>query len=221
MPQALVEIEPYTLADSVMMNAGSNCAMVWRVDQTCVVVGQGNQVLDSLNLFSLTRDKIKVYRRPSGGQPVLLSQRTAQVTIALFEKKLTNPSHHFARINGFLAELIAKELGLTVFFRGVSDLATTDERKILGSSMFRSRNRVVYHGVLNLAETALTVSRYLLHPPQEPEYRRGRSHSDFISSLAEQLPGLDAEHFFEILKARIEGDFFSAQLDSGPSRSSR
>lgn len=210
--QPLLEILPYSLADNDMMAFHANQALVWRVSRPCIVLGQGNRVLESVNPRAISRDGISVYRRPSGGQAVLLSSRTVQISIVLIENRLTNPLVHFQRINRFLAEVIEQEVGLYLVPKGISDLATADERKVLGSSMYRSHGRVAYHGVLNLGEEAALIRRYLLHPPQEPDYRRGRNHEDFVTSLAKERPQMDEEAFVGSLKYHLEHGFFQPEI---------
>ena len=43
---------------------------------------------------------------------------------------------------------------------------------------------MLYHAVLNRAESTDTIERYLKHPLREPDYRHGRNHGDFVTSLA-------------------------------------
>jgi lipoate-protein ligase A len=204
--QPLVEIRPYDLADAGLMAAEAQWVLVWTVDRPCVVVGQSNQVLDSLDLEVLARDAIPVYRRPSGGQPVYLSPRTLQISALLREERLQNPRRHFERINGLLVGTISDVLGIDLLERGVSDLAMADERKVLGSSIYRSAGKVLYHGVLNLSESPRQIARYLRHPPQEPDYRRGRDHGSFVTSLAQQVPDLDVAALRRALQDRLTRD---------------
>ncbi len=181
----LLEIHPYKLADAALMTTEISEALVWTVSEPCVVVGQSNRVQLSLDLEALARDDIPVFRRPSGGQPVLLSPRTLQISVVFDEPRLMNPRLHFEHINGVVREAIRDVLGLDLLLRGFSDLAAPNERKVLGSSIYRSRGRILYHGVLNVSESPAFIARYLLHPPEEPDYRKGRPHEDFITSLAE------------------------------------
>ncbi len=103
--------------------------MVWHVEKPCVVVGQGNRSWFT-QFKALAEDNITVYRRPSGGQPVFLLPRTLQVSVLLMENQLVNPLLYFRRINGRLIHAIGDQLGLELEARGVSDLATKDERKV-------------------------------------------------------------------------------------------
>jgi lipoate-protein ligase A len=68
---------------------------------------------------------------------------------------------------------------------GISDICIGNQ-KILGSSIYRNKDRVFYHGVLNRAESVDVIERYLKHPLREPGYRDGRRHKDFVTSLSQQ-----------------------------------
>jgi lipoate-protein ligase A len=80
-----------------------------------------------------------------------------------------------------LSDLGVKNYGT----RGISDITIRD-RKILGSSMHRRENRLVYHGVLNISEDPGIFERYLKHPGREPDYRLNRRHGEFVTSLEKE-----------------------------------
>lgn len=70
----------------------------------------------------------------------------------------------------------------SVSLRGVSDLCVSD-RKIAGSSLRLWKERLLFQ-IAVLVETDIALlERYLRHPSREPDYRRGRSHRDFVTSL--------------------------------------
>ncbi|RHX85968.1 lipoate--protein ligase family protein [Leptospira stimsonii] len=106
----------------------------------------------------------------------------------------------------FLSLVIAslKKQTLDASFRGKSDLAVVDqglEKKISGNAQFRKRGAVVHHGTLILKPSLIErVSGLLKHPPEEPEYRKNRKHSDFVTALPEHFStlkfGQDLSHVF-------------------------
>jgi hypothetical protein len=69
--------------------------------------------------------------------------------------------------------------------RGLGDVAI-GERKILGSSLYANRKVALYQGSLLVDPDLSLIPIYLPHPSKEPDYRRGRNHLDFVTSLAEQ-----------------------------------
>ncbi|PLW94333.1 MAG: hypothetical protein C0591_13050, partial [Marinilabiliales bacterium] len=56
-------------------------------------------------------------------------------------------------------------------------------KKILGSSIYRKQQTLFYHAVLNISEPVENISLYLKHPKKEPDYRLGRNHEEFFTSL--------------------------------------
>lgn len=65
---------------------------------------------------------------------------------------------------------------------GISD-NTISGKKILGSAIYRNKDKLLYHAVLNLSEPASTFEKYLKQPVKEPDYRNGRKYIDFVTSL--------------------------------------
>jgi lipoate-protein ligase A len=66
--------------------------------------------------------------------------------------------------------------------RGVSDLALGD-RKLGGSCLRRERGLAHYTTTLLVDPDLALLDRYLQHPPREPDYRAGRTHRDFVTTL--------------------------------------
>lgn len=97
-----------------------------------------------------------------------------------------------------------KRQTLSASCRGKSDLAVWErglEKKISGNAQFRKKNAVVHHGTLILKPSLIErVSGLLKHPPEEPEYRKNRKHSDFVTSLPSDFSplkfGRDLSHVF-------------------------
>ena len=75
--------------------------------------------------------------------------------------------------------------------RGISDVVVGD-RKISGNAQARRWGGVLLHGTLLRDLDLALVEACLRHPPREPEYRRGRSHRDFLTTLVDQ--GVLASH---------------------------
>src|SRR5262249_38725487 len=79
-----------------------------------------------------------------------------------------------------LAGLSPYVSGLVV--QGSSDL-TLAERKFSGNAQQRKRSHLLHHGTLLFAFDPTPAPRYLKMPPRQPEYRRQRSHVDFLTNL--------------------------------------
>lgn len=178
------KILPYSLPDQTLIDpdAAGNAFMVWQPAETVIVLGQSNQAETAVHADLADRDGVPVHKRQSGGQTVILTPRTLVISVRLLSEKLDNPQVYFKRINNLIINALAN-LGIrNLVEKGISDIAI-GEKKILGSSIYRKRNMVFYHAVLNISETPEFIGRYLKHPVREPDYRIGRKHEDFVTSV--------------------------------------
>jgi lipoate---protein ligase len=191
-----VEITEYNLPDAVLLEDNSSVyrCMVWEPAFLCIVLGQSNNLNESVHTGKAEEDGVAVYKRPSGGETVVLSPKTLVISILKRGDPLISPLSYFTMYNEKII-LALKSLGVdNAKTDGISDICI-DDKKILGSSIYRNKDLVLYHAVLNRAESPNTIARYLKHPLREPTYRQKRSHTDFITSL--QAQGYDF-HFKEL-----------------------
>lgn len=181
-----LEVLPYALPDSQLIDVGadSHDFFFWVPDQTYLVLGQSNQADSSLYVDLVLKDHVKVLKRPSGGESVILTPRTLVLAVRLISEKLENPQVYFKRINGIVIDALSQAGIADLAYRGISDVAI-GPRKILGSSIYRKKHMVFYHAVLNISEDIHLIAKYLRHPGKEPDYRKGRSHHEFVTSIRE------------------------------------
>jgi len=165
-----------------------------------VVLGAGNTIAQSVKVEACEADGVSVIKRPSGGEAVLVSPRTMCYSCCLLAAKLPRSADYFSEN---LEHIITTLSGMGVEGterRGISDLCI-GEFKFLGCAIYRSTNLILFQAVINLAEPAEVIARYLLPPLRMPEYRANRPHEAFVRSLAEQGYSLDTQ----LLQARLEG----------------
>jgi lipoate-protein ligase A len=182
--ESIVLTEPYDLPDAGLLAAGAAYAfLVWQPERAWIVIGRGNQAAGSVHLDLARADGVPVAQRPSGGEAVILTPRTLVVSAVRNTAAQHSSRHYFHSYNqavtGALAGLGIRDLAL----KGISDIALGD-RKIAGSSIYRNRERVFFHAVLNVAEDPALMERYLRAPRRQPDYRLGRGHAEFVTSLA-------------------------------------
>lgn len=177
-----VEVRSYDLPDAPLFGGSGNGMLVWQPAETIVVLGQSNTPERSLILENVMSDNIPITRRPTGGEAVILTPRMAVITVAREFPGLVRSRDFFMEVNRMILDMLS-DLGVKNYgARGISDI-TIGHRKILGSSMHRRENRLVYHGVLNIAGDPSIFEKYLRHPSREPDYRRNRPHGEFVTSL--------------------------------------
>jgi lipoate-protein ligase A len=199
-----METRQYDLPDHILIDteATSNGWMVWQPESSLIVLGQSNQAETAVYMELAEADGIPVYKRNTGGQTVILTPRTIVISVRLISDKLDNPQVYFKRINQAIIEALSG-LGLSdLQEKGISDIAIGD-KKILGSSIYRKRSLVFYHAVLNISETPEFIGRFLKHPVREPDYRSGRRHEDFVTSLHAAGYFLTAEQVRQALSGKL------------------
>lgn len=187
-----IKVRTYDLPDiePLVTNNATDEFFVWVPDKKYLVLGKGNQPEKSLYLEKVFEDRIEILKRPSGGETVILSPNTLVLSAVVTTSSLENPTKYFKIFN---ERIIA---GLEYFGiknlnqKGISDISI-GEKKILGSSIYRTKDKIFYHAVLNVAETVETIEKYIKHPSREPDYRKGRRHRDFVTSLKNENYELD------------------------------
>ncbi|MDP4239441.1 MAG: hypothetical protein Q8904_08235 [Bacteroidota bacterium] len=193
----------YNLPDFELLKKESNQYMIWIPDKVYIVLGASNNPNDSLILENVIQDNVTVLKRPSGGQTVVLTPDNIMISAVFVDRNKIHPHEVFQHINKLIISAI-ENMGIhNLSLMGISDIAILG-RKILGSAIYRNKNTLLYHAVLNIGEPAATFERYLKHPVREPEYRHGRSHSDFVTSLKENGYTQSAHHMENMLSISFE-----------------
>jgi lipoate---protein ligase len=175
----------YNLPDIQLLEDKTKPFLIWIPDKTYIVLGASNRADEALFLERVLLDGITVLKRPSGGQTVMLTPDNLIISVVYSNPKELQPKDVFLKTNSLIILALEKAGIHDLSLRGISDIAI-DGKKILGSSIYRNKDSLLYHAVLNLAEPASTFEKYLKHPTKEPDYRQGRKHTDFVTSLKEK-----------------------------------
>lgn len=163
----------------------SLCLKVWVPESTFVVLGRSNKAEEEVNLSFTEDNQIEVLQRRGGGGTVVLYPGCLVISLGIWVNNYYENKFFFQAINASVIE------GLETFFgtsgrlaqNGISDIVSVDQRKVAGTSMFRSRGYLLYQAsILSQLDLEL-VSQCLQHPSKEPDYRAKRSHADFLTDL--------------------------------------
>lgn len=202
----MINISEYNLPDIELLQRKSNQFLIWIPDKVYIVLGASNNIHDALNMDNVIRDSIPVLKRPSGGQTVILTPNNIIVAAVFVNKSSLHPKDVFQQMNKLIISTI-ENIGIhNLSMMGISDIAISG-KKILGSSIYRSKEALLYHAVLNLGEPSSTFEKYLKHPSKEPDYRQGRSHSEFVTSLREKGYTRSYHHLENALSLSFERSF--------------
>jgi lipoate-protein ligase A len=194
-----VEVRPYDLPDASIFGGTGDGMLIWQPAETIIVLGQSNTPEKSLIVENVLSDGIPVTKRPTGGEAVILTPQMAVLTVARQLPELVRSKDFFMEVNRMILDMLS-DLGVKNYgTRGISDI-TIGHRKILGSSMHRRENRLVYHAVLNIAGDPSLFEKYLRHPSREPDYRHNRPHGEFVTSLENEGYNIQFQDIVSILK---------------------
>ena len=80
-----IKVRKYNLPDSYLFENDEikYSSTIWIPENICIVLGRSNNPKDSLFTENVLTDRIPIYKRPSGGETVLLTPQTLIISIAL------------------------------------------------------------------------------------------------------------------------------------------
>lgn len=167
---------------------GPEVLRIWRPSQRFVVVGYAQNVEREVNVAACREDGVPILRRVTGGGTVLHDAGSLCYAAILrgSRPEIGNAGCANCWISARLREAVAGALpeaereGVEV--RGDTDL-TLGGRKFSGNAQRRKIRGVLFHGTFLLNVDLNAMERYLRLPSRQPEYRSGRRHSDFLTTL--------------------------------------
>ena len=155
---------------------------IYEPSSLCAVLGASGKPEQDLLLGRLESDGVPWMRRRGGGGTVVLGP--GQVVLAVVTE-VSSPfrnREYAAAINAWFVEALS-DLGIAgVRPEGISDLAI-GQKKVVGTSIYRTRLTLFYQASLLVSNDIAIFTRYLAMPAKVPEYRQGRSHEDFCTTL--------------------------------------
>jgi len=196
-----VKTRPYDLDEALLCAAGNEerpQLAVYRFPEVAVVIGRGGDPAKELHQAAIADDGVPLLRRRGGGCAVVLDPGNLVVSVAVPLAGIGGISSAFCTLSHWLIGCLDRCGIPQVATAGVSDLILTgrrsgtpdpggppiDGQKIGGSCIWRTRDLLYYTTTLLVDPRFELMERYLRHPPREPAYRQGRSHSAFTTSLA-------------------------------------
>ena len=182
---------------------------IWEPTETIAVIGNSQNSKNELFLQRCLSDHVPVLKRRGGGGTVILTPGVLCLTMSFFSTASDSPYYFFKLINYFLIEILETCFGImNLEFKGISDIAISN-KKILGCSIFKSRNLYHYQGSLLVNPDLLKITRYLRYPSKEPDYRKGRTHLDFLTSIAQENYPYSVEEIKKALNNYLSKEFYS------------
>lgn len=158
---------------------------IFTPDMSAVVLGSGNDESKEINLEVCSSLSIPILRRYGGGGTVVLYPGCVVISLGCWVKDQFANNRYFSMINRAVISSLAKQWPV---FSGLSQAGISDivmgDKKVGGTSLFRSRNYLLYQASILVDLDARLIESVLRHPTKEPDYRLRRSHSDFLVGLS-------------------------------------
>lgn len=162
----------------------SECLRLWEFASPVVVLGRSSKFDGEVDHEFCDERHVPVLRRCSGGASIVAGPGCLMYSVVLSfalqpELQKIDVAHRFVMQR--LLDAVRIQVP-DVQMQGTCDL-TIDDRKFSGNSVRISRQHLLYHGTILYDADLDFIARCLATPPRQPEYRRQRPHSDFITNL--------------------------------------
>ncbi len=158
---------------------------IYEPGSLCAVLGAAGRPEQDLVLDALERDAVPWMRRRGGGGTVVLGPGQVVLALATEVESPFRNKEYAGQVNSWIVEAL-RRLSITgVHPAGISDLAIR-EKKIVGTSIYRTRLVLFYQASILVSNDLSVFTRYLAMPSRVPDYRRGRSHEEFCTTLARE-----------------------------------
>jgi lipoate-protein ligase A len=177
---------------------GPELLRFWEPRELFVVVGYANKVATEVRADACAQSQVPILRRCSGGGTVLQGPGVLNYSLILKIVEGT-PTANITSANQFIMErnraAVAAEFQIPnskfqISVSGHTDLALHPPhsapgtlQKFSGNAQRRKRSHLLFHGTFLLNFDLPLVEKFLAMPSLEPDYRNGRSHTDFITNL--------------------------------------
>ncbi len=199
--------------DEALLVAADECGEVlrlWELPTYAVVVGSGGSVAIDVNVSACEAAGVPMLRRASGGGTVVLGPGCLCFSLVLnydHAPRLNEIPASNQYILGRVVRALAPVVSAAV--EGTSDLAVGGV-KFSGNSQQRKRTHFLHHGTLLCGFDLTRLSKYLNAPERQPDYRRARSHDEFVTNLP-----VSVEEAKRLLVAewQPEGDYAPVPLE--------
>lgn len=181
----MLTLHPYKIPDQSLFEQQTSGILVWVPDKTYIILGQRDSIESAVEEEAAIRENAIVMKRPSGGHSVVLTSETVVVSMISYSHSLTAIKPFFYDCNMKIIKALEAQGVKNLSIQGISDIVLNN-RKIVGSSMYKGKDFLFFHAVINISERPDYISQFLKHPATEPEYRQKRKHNEFITSIKEQ-----------------------------------
>jgi lipoate-protein ligase A len=173
------------LLDAIEAGDLSPLVRIWESPTEAIILGASCKLVHDVDFARCRAEGVPIFRRSSGGGTVLIGPGALNATVILPIKQAPGLTA-VDRAQRFVLEPLADQLRLRGFpcrLQGSSDL-TLGDRKCAGSAQRRLRSHFLVHTSILYRFPLERIALLLKQPVRQPEYRRDRSHDDFLINLS-------------------------------------
>jgi lipoate-protein ligase A len=185
------------LLDFFEEKGGDGVLRFWEPGDCFVVVGYANHVEKEVNVTACEAGRIPILRRCSGGGTVLQGPGCLNYSLVL-KIEDGGPLANITAANRFImgrnreavekcrmqnAECRIEVQGCTDLVLGRNHKTSGSSLKFSGNAQRRKKKFLLFHGTFLLNFDIALIDKFLRMPSKEPDYRKGRSHKDFLTNL--------------------------------------
>lgn len=175
-------------------SSGREVLRVWEMPRPCVVVGRASRIDQEVFVERCNQDDVPILRRMSGGSSIVAGPGCLMYSVLLSLEarpacRQVDAAHRtvMERTKDAVQSMLNRySIEGDVAIEGICDL-TWNGFKISGNSLRVKRHWLMYHGTILLTMPLEWISKYLRIPPRQPEYRGGRTHERFVTSLGSEV----------------------------------
>lgn len=190
------------LEEALLRCDDQNWCLVNRGSSPAIVLGISGVAHELVDLQKVSENPIPLIRRFSGGGTVIVDENTLFVTF-LFSKKDLDLGTCPRKVMQW-TETIYKPVFQPEAFSLQETDYTIHSKKVGGNAQYFSKDRTLHHTTFLWDFDPKNMS-YLTMPKKTPEYRKGRSHEEFIDKLCRLYPS--QQFLIDRLKNELQNHF--------------
>ena len=179
-------------------------ASIWSPINDVLILGNGDNLVAACHQERCQQLGIKILRRKGGGGAVLLHKECIIVSIGTWVGSYFNNQRYFSSINDTIIKVLTKchARFQQLSQRGISDIAY-EEQKVAGTTVFRSKNYLLYQASLLYLTQVEKITAVLKQPTTIPAYRNNRTHEQFLIGLADIETSISKNKISETLNEHL------------------
>ena len=157
---------------------------LWEPATPFVVMGRSSRYNTEVNVPACESDDVPFFRRCSGGASIVTGPGCLMYAVLIPfasrpELRALEVAHQF--VMSKIQQAVTR-LEFEVSMQGTCDL-TFRNQKFSGNAMRVTRDWLLYHGTILCSMNLKWISKYLGSPDRQPDYRKQRTHDEFVTQL--------------------------------------